>query len=178
MNLRDRLRTGTRRAQDALDTAFGRFDLADAGGLRAFLAAQADIVAALRRAGDTDLIAVLDRMSAAIAADLSDLGDTAPPEVLPVPSEDEAVARIWLWHATRLGTRMQARRLGPGLPDRTLSTPRDSEAWRTFCDRLEAREGYGAAPDREVTSANEWYALFETTCHAHARGAPRTTPPT
>ena len=173
MNLRDRLRSGTRRAQDALDAAFARFDLGSREGLTAFLAAQADVIATLRHAGDAELVDVLDQMAASLAADLSDLGHTAPPSLLAPPSEDEAVARLWLWHATRLGTRMQARRLAPGLPDRTLSTPRDSAAWRAFCDRLEAREGYGAAPDREVSSANEWYSIFETACHAHARGPSR-----
>lgn len=168
-NLRDRLRSGTRRAQDALETAFDRFDLRSPGGLRGLLAAQADMVATLRHAGDPELAAALDEAAIRLAADLSDLGQAAPVEPLPSPSMNESVARIWLWHATRLPLRMQARRLAPGQPRRTLAAPRDSATWRDFCATLEAREGYGAAAEREVTSANEWYSLFETVCYARAR---------
>lgn len=171
MNLRDRLRTGTRRAQDALEAAFARFDLATPEGLRAFLAVQADMVATLRQAGDAALAGPLAEASERLAADLAALGHREPPMRQPTPGMDEPVARLWLWHATRLPLRMQWRRVGPGLPSGALSAPRDSAAWRDFCETLEARDGYGAAAEREVTSANEWYALYETACHARARTA-------
>lgn len=171
MNLRDRLRTGTRRAQDALEAAFDRFDLGSATGLRGFLAAQADIVATLQRAQDAALADALAETAEALAADLAELGRATPPTRQPQPALDEAVARAWLWHATRLPVRMQARRLGSGLRARSLEAPRDSAAWRDVCAMLETREGYGAAAERAVTSANEWYALYETTCHARARSS-------
>ncbi len=168
-NLRDRLRTGTRRAQDALEEAFARFDLATPEGLAAFLLAQSEIVTMLAGAGDPDLGPALASAGEDIAADLAALGRPAAVETRAMPANDEAVARAWLWHATRLALRMQRRRLGPDLPDRTLEAPRDSAAWRDFCDVLEERDGYGAAAERAVTSANEWFALFETICHARAR---------
>ena len=171
MNLRDRLRTGTRRAQDALEEAFARFDLATPEGTAAFLAAQADIVATLRRDRDGPLSRPLEEAAETLAADLAALGRRDPPAPRLGPSMNDAVARTWLWHATRLPMRMQARRLGPDLPDRALRAPRDSGAWRDFCAVLEAREGYGAAAERALTSANEWYALYETVCHARARSA-------
>lgn len=171
MNLRDRLRASTRRGQDALEAAFSRFDLGTREGLRAFLAAQADMVATLRRAGDPALDEPLADAAARLAGDLAELGHVTPPVRLPVPPIDEAVARIWLWHATRLPIRLQWRRVGAGLPSAALSAPRDSASWRDFCEVLEARDGYGAAAEREASSANEWYALYETACHARARVA-------
>ena len=171
MNLRDRLRTGTRRAQDALEASFARFDLGTSDGLRAFLAVQSDMVATLAGAGDETLAAPLAKAAGRLAADLETLGHDADPAPHPAPGMDEPVARLWLWHATRLPLRMQWRRVGPGLPSGALSAPRDSAAWRDFCETLEARDGFGAAAEREVTSANEWYALYETACYARARVA-------
>ena len=171
MNLRDRLRTGTRRAQDALEAAFARFDLSTAEGLRVFLAVQSDVVATLGRAGDDALADPLAEAARRLVSDLAILGHDAPVTPLPAPGMDEPVARAWLWHATRLPLRMQWRRVGPGLPSGALSAPRDSAAWRDFCETLEARDGFGAAAEREVTSANEWYALYETACYAGARAA-------
>jgi hypothetical protein len=167
--LRDRLRTGTRAAQDALDRAQRRFSLKDPDGLRRFLAAQSDALCALRTCDDA-LAPALDAALALLAEDLDDLGHDAPPKTWPRPRTDDALARGYVWHSQRMALRMMARALPEdGSGQSYLTAPRDATEWRTLCAILEETPGYGAAGDVTLQAANDWLALFETICHDHAR---------
>ncbi|CTQ33728.1 hypothetical protein [Jannaschia rubra] len=168
--LRDRLRFGTRAAQDALDRAQRRFDLSSRDGRGRFLRAQADTIATLRRADDGTLDAALVHALDLLAADLAVLGDDAPPVPRTPPATDDALARGYVWHGQRLALRMLARSLPDGADGTAyLLAPRDADAWRSLCADLETTSGYGALPDRVLTAANDWLALLETLCHDHAR---------
>ena len=126
--LRDRLRTGTRAAQDALDRAQRRFSLKDPDGLRRFLAAQSDALSALRTCDDA-LAPALDAALALLAEDLDDLGHDAPPKTWPRPRTDDALARGYVWHSQRMALRMMARALPEGGSGQSyLTAPRDAMA--------------------------------------------------
>ncbi|CUH38148.1 hypothetical protein JSE7799_01369 [Jannaschia seosinensis] len=178
MNLRDRLRTGTRRAQDSAAQAYGRLDVSGADGLAAFLSAHLDTVAALLGAkGKAAPPPAMVTARAALDADLAALGRAADPVKRRLPDPDDAVAREWLWHAMQMGLRPAARDRAiaadtdPALGDagHYLSLPRDVAGFRTLCSMLEAEPGYGAQADRILAAANAWFVLFETAAHDRAR---------
>lgn len=167
--LRDRLRTGTRTAQDALDRVQRSFSLSDSDALLRFLLSQSDVVATLR-AADDDLRPALDEAAERLADDLRMFGITAAPKVWPRPRTDDAFARGYVWHSQRMALRMMARNLpDDGSAQAYLTAPRDVAAWRALCEVLEDTPGYGAAGDVTLQAANDWLALHETICHDHAR---------
>ncbi|SFI93886.1 hypothetical protein [Jannaschia pohangensis] len=176
MNLRDLLRTGTRRAQDSAEAAYRRFDLKQPESLAGFLTAQRLTFEAMWPvATDPGTAAALSTAIAQIRTDMTALGHQMHGKVPPLPSADEELAQGYVWHSTRLGVRLLARDWQDATDanvrsaGRYLSAPRDSEGWRALCARLEEIEGYGALPDRVLTAANAWFVLYETVAHDQAR---------
>ena len=172
-SLRDRLRAGTRAAQDALDRAQRRVDLTGTAGLRGFLMAQRDALTALHGAAPE----LRDGLAPALrdlTADLADLGVEAPPTVPPAPRIDDARGRGYVWHSQRLALRMLARKIPESetLPRRFLTAPRDAQAWRALCDDLETMPGYGPEGDAALAAANDWLARIESMHLERERSAP------
>ncbi|MEM9795099.1 MAG: hypothetical protein AAF919_01330 [Pseudomonadota bacterium] len=176
ISLRERLRSGTRQAHDATDTAFARFDLTKPAGLLGFLSAHRDAFASMRAVAKPGLETSLDHALDCLTADLAVLGTTEKPTVRNGPAVDEVFAQKYLWLGSRLGTRMLARKWESGQDETARAAGRyltetttDRTAWRTLCDELEAMPGYGAEAERILAASNDWFALFETTCHDHVR---------
>ncbi|CTQ49824.1 biliverdin-producing heme oxygenase [Jannaschia donghaensis] len=169
-SLRDRLRTGTRLAQDGVERAQRRFDFARPGHIGAFLAAQRDAVVTLRGVAselEDALQAACDRLD----ADLAELGHGPGPKTYPAPRSDHRVACGFVWHSQQLALRTMTRRL----PDaatrglRFLTHPRNVSAWRVLCDELERTPGYEGDATLAVTATNDRLALLETIHMDHAR---------
>ncbi|KIT17534.1 biliverdin-producing heme oxygenase [Jannaschia aquimarina] len=165
VTLRERLRADTRAAHDAVDRAFGRFDLTSRDGLTSFLRAQRAGLAALHGAGAT--CAGLREGIGAIDADLASLGAEPPAAAAPAPTEDHPIAQDYLWLGSRLGTRMLARRWADATdPDvrrasAYLGMAADPAPWRAFTARAEEMSARGPEADLIVTAAIAWFALFE-----------------
>lgn len=169
-SLRERLRVGTRTAQDALERAQRGFDLRERSGQRAFLAAQRDALSVMEPVAP-ELRTELATACADLTADLAELGHEAPVGSFPRPRTDHPHARGYVWHSLQLTLRMKARHLPEGtvLGTRFVTAPRDAQAWRVLCDVLEELPGYGAEGDAVLRAANDWLALFETIHLEHAR---------
>lgn len=169
-SLRDRLRTGTRTSQDALERARRHFDLNAPPAFARFLCAQHQALTVLR-GGAPELQDALDAGLDLLAQDFADLGLTPPARKLTAPQTGDAHGRGYVWHSQKIGLRMIARNLEEtsDLPRRFLDQPRDMTAWRSLCDRLEQMPGYGPEGDGALTAANDWLALFETIHLEHAR---------
>ena len=182
VTLRERLRAETRRAHDAVDAAFGRLDVGTPDGLAAFLRAQASGIAAMRAAATGSgegAAAAWDVALDDIAADLSVLGARAPKRAKP-PVDDHPLARAYIWHGSRLGTRMLARRW-EGATDPVVrqaghyfGRAPDRTAWRALSDDLDARSGRGTEADRVTRAANDWFAVYEHCAASAAPGRERT----
>lgn len=176
INLRERFRAETRRAHDASDRAFARFDLTDPDGVRGFLAAHRDAVTSLRKAeGSGPLAPALDAALAALDADLGALGHDAPAAPPAGPAADDPVARRYVWLASRLGTRMLTRHwrdaTDPAVraADAYLGQDPDRGEWRLFSTEAEDMPARGPDPDRILRAAKDWFAIFETTAHENHR---------
>ena len=167
--LRERLRVDTRAAHDAMDRAFGRFDLASAAGLAAFLAAQREGVEALRLASPEDdpLRPALDAARADLDADLAVLHRAGAPDPRTPPDPDHALARCHIWLASRLGTKMLARRWRAAGDAQVVAAGRylggigERADWRGFGEALDARSGRGREADLVVAAVRGWFSLFE-----------------
>ena len=168
-SLRDRFRTGTRAAQDALERAHRQYDLTDPAQYTRFLLAQAEGLHTLQRAAPEMAQALTPPMER-LTADLDTLGQTAATGQYRPPAGDDAQARGYIWHNQQLTLRMLTRDLpDDGRPRAYLSGPRDTGAWRALCETLEQLPGYGAGTDAALAAANDWLALFETIHLTHAR---------
>lgn len=170
-SLRDRLRAGTRTAQEALERAQRPFDLSEPNGQRGFLAAQRDALAVLLKSAP-ELKAPLTIACANLTEDLAELGHEAEITSFPKPRADHTHGRGYVWHSQQLTLRMLARKMPEGTMrgTRFLTAKRDAAAWRTLCDVLETQPGYGTQGDAALVAANNWLALFETIYLDHARG--------
>ena len=178
MNLQDRLRAGTRPAQDAEMAAVEAFDLTRPAGLAGFLAARMDAFDAMARAAPTNSPerAELKSLMGLLRADLDALGLTGfQPASKPVPRTDDETAREYVRHATALGLRRLGRDWRETLDEtlrgagRYLEARRDAAGWRALCAELEEEVGVGARAERVLEATNDWFALFETAAHERRR---------
>ncbi len=165
-SLRDRLRRGTRLAQDSLERAQLRLDLERPEALAAFLRAQRKaatslIVAAPELADDLKL--ALERLD----ADLGPCRVKAPAG----PAADDALGRGYVWHTQQMALQLRARRLPDAVVEGSayLSAPRDAAAWREHCAVLESTPGHGAEAELSLRVANDWFALWESIHLSQAR---------
>ena len=181
--LRERLRLDTRAAHRAADRAWARFDLTRASSLAAFLHAQREAAATLRRATPPDdpLAAMLGHACDAIDADLASLGYAGSPDRLKPPVPDHPLSRGYVWLATRLGTRMLSRPWRESAEPKAATAGRfiggsfRHAAMRAQADALDARSGRGVEADAAALAANAWFALVEhraTLARQRMAGAP------
>ena len=156
---RSPLRDLTRAEHEAVDRLYSRFDLSQAAGYRAFLAAQASaflaIEAALDSAGAADFVEDWPerRRSELLKADLAELCIDPPRgEAPPLPSEADLLGGIYVLEGSRLGGALLSSRLPAGTPARFLAARSRPGAWRKLLilrdrklERAEAREAAAEA---------------------------------
>lgn len=168
VSARTALRTATAADHDAVDRAFGRFDLSDRDDYARFLTAQAaaflPVEAALDRAPGIALVEDWDqrRRSDALTGDLAALG-VAPPRPLAAPplADAEAVlGALYVLEGSRLGGSLLAR----GVPDdfpRAFLAPAHSALWRGLLAMLENRLVTEGQRANAIAAARAVFALFE-----------------
>jgi heme oxygenase (biliverdin-IX-beta and delta-forming) len=156
---------GTRADHEALDALFAGFDLADAGGYARFLAAHAEaglpVEAALDGAGALLPDWPARRRGAALTADLGELGQPFAIEAVPSLTDPAAIAgAVYVLEGSRLGGRVLARGVGPGLPTRYLDAHQEHGAWADLLTRLELLLDDESRRARAVESARAVFARF------------------
>lgn len=163
MSARAALRITNASKHDAVDAAFGRFDLADRRSYGAFLTAHACALPGVERAlaQVTALPAFVARASL-LEQDLAALG-MAMPSALPfaVPASlARAYGALYVIEGSRLGGAMLARQVPSTLPHAYLSATHDAGGWRSFGKRLDAAaEAGGETWVEEAIEAAE--AVFD-----------------
>lgn len=135
------LRAGTRANHEAVDAAFGRFDLAARASYADFLVAHARALLAAEGvlAMDPTLPAWRPR-APALLRDLAALGRTAPPPLAPPAFADRAerLGLLYVVEGSRLGGDLLARTVGGGLPAAYLGERHGPGEWRMLLAALDA----------------------------------------
>ncbi|SDE61233.1 hypothetical protein [Limimaricola pyoseonensis] len=179
MPLRRRLKSDLAPVHDRLDALFSGFDLRDPDDLGGFLAAHRLAFAAIRPApGGATGGALLDRMTAALDADLAALG-RAPGPALPLLELREPLAQDYVLLGSRLGTQVLARRWAEGRDPRArtagryLSLPPMAAEWRGFCEMADRLPGDDARAAAVLAEAAALFALFHAAGEAAGAQARR-----
>lgn len=163
------LKAATRDAHDRVDAAFAAFDLGSEADYRRFLqrhaAAFLPAEQALTDAGAGRLLPGWNdaRRSAALVADLADLGMTPPPPCVPPDFDSEAavLGGAYVLEGSRLGGAVLRKSVGDGMPRRFLDSVHASGRWRDFIALLN-RSLYETRSLSEATKAAlGTFALFE-----------------
>ena len=160
----------TRDAHDAVDAAFGGFDLAGPADYRAFLTAHARALpAAEARMRSLAFARTLSPRTPLLAADLATLGE-AMPAALPLAEGDDAAAwgTLYVVEGSRLGGAMLARGVPADWPASYLRAVHPPGQWRAIRAATDAAAANrdGEWHERLVAAALETFALYA----AAARG--------
>jgi heme oxygenase len=175
------LRDATAQAHEAVDAVFSRFDLTDATDYAAFLGAHAEaflpIEAALDAAGAADLIEDWPERKRGdlILQDLTQLrhpGEGRDPEsqAKPFPALGPGLRRddegwicgtLYVLEGSRLGGKLLARRLAPGLPANYLNANQPSGNWRLLLERIDTILYRPDSLAVAIAAAREAFAAFE-----------------
>ena len=165
MSARNILRTATAARHDAVDAAFGRFDLTDRESYGRFLTAHARALPAVENAlGACDGIPAFAPRTELLRADLAALG-LALPDPLPLaPPESDAAAfgALYVIEGSRLGGAMLVRRVPEGLPHAYLSATHQPGCWRAFGETLDRAERAGGPGwiVRAIAAAEATFDLY------------------
>ncbi len=181
-SLRQRLRADLAPSHERLDRFFSDLDVSSRPGLSLFLRAHRAAFAAIRPApGGRTGRPLLDRMIAAIDADLARLDAPAPPRLPPLALHRPG-AQDYVLLGSRLGSQLLRRRwqaaTDPCLraAGAYLSLPPLTDQWRGFCDEAGARPARGAEADADLAEAGRLFELFLSAGHAARRSPPALTP--
>lgn len=144
MQAHAQLRLATAADHDAVDAAFGAFDLTRREGYVTFLRAHARALPAVEqalRAGPLPI--TLRPREPLLAADLAALGGAMPaPLPLRTPADAaEAFGMAYVVEGSRLGGSMIARTLPPAFPNAYLSARHENGEWRRLLGRIEDASG-------------------------------------
>ena len=172
-SLRDYLRAATAAHHPAVDARFGALLDRGESGYARFLEASAEGVfpleQALADAGVAMLLADWPRRarSAALAADLADLGASLPAPVDPPAVRGEAgiLGVLYVLEGSRLGAAMLTKRLAAHPSARVRGATRylrhgESGFWASFLAVLEKSEAARRNPAAVVAGARTAFALF------------------
>jgi heme oxygenase len=164
---RTRLRAATAPAHAEVDRIFSRFDLSNPSDYRAFLVAHAGALFPVETWLETcapDVVAdwPARRRTHQLTTDLAALGEALP---LTIPFEAAAspagiIGVLYVVEGSRLGGRVLARRLAPGLPATYLSPSADSPSWPALLQRLDDILVDAAAEEIAVAAALQTFARF------------------
>lgn len=169
MTARHALRDATRPDHDAVDAAFGRFDLTTIEGYRGFLLAQATLVRpleeALDRAGVADLVPdwAERRRADRLAADLHDIGASEPDgySTVELSSVSAVLGAVYVLEGSRLGGKVLRRTIPADAPSRFLGGEEpDGLRWRELVERLDASLADPRHLEQAVTSARAVFQAF------------------
>jgi heme oxygenase len=158
-----RLRAATKANHEAVDAAFGRFQLTDAAAYGAFLTAHARALPAVEAAlADIPGIPPLRPRTPLLRDDLSGLGVPTPePLPLPIPTDSAtAFGMAYVIEGSRLGGGMLARQVPAGLPHAYLAATHLSGEWRAFGQALDAAAGDDAWTERAIAGARHIFDLY------------------
>lgn len=164
------LREGTADAHARLDGLFESFDLSDRASYAAFLSAHAQallpVEAALDAAGAARITDDWEqrKRGALVAADLAalDASIPAPPPYAHDLVDDAAIAgALYVVEGSRLGGRLLARRVAPGLPKRYLDPGQSAENWRVLLARIDGVLYDEGLTKRAIAAALDVFAAFE-----------------
>ncbi|MHA6718212.1 biliverdin-producing heme oxygenase [Sphingomonas sp. RS6] len=168
---RRRLREATGAAHARVDAAFGGFDLGRRGGYVALLAAHDEALRPIEaRLDASDTVPVIAdwparRRSAALAADLTELGHSAPAPAAAPPTPFASVAAVagtlYVLEGSRLGGRLLSRSVAPGMPTRYLDAEQPSEKWRELLEKLDQLLYLPTQLDIAVDAALDAFDRFE-----------------
>ncbi|UAK26162.1 biliverdin-producing heme oxygenase [Sphingomonas nostoxanthinifaciens] len=174
MTAHARLRAATADDHVRTDTAFGAFDLADAGSYAAFLRAHARAlppIEALLTPGEPGW--TFRPRTPDLRADLAAL-DEAWPAPLSVAIPTEAAGRLGMLYViegSRLGGGMLAARVADGLPRAYLSAVHERGAWRAFCQALDAAYTGEAWFASLLAGARAAFSLYAAAARVEPAGA-------
>lgn len=165
MSARAALRSATAAKHEAVDAAFGRFDLTDRASYGRFLTAHARALPAVEAALEAcDAIPAFAPRTDALQADLAALGLPMPDPLPLAPPENEAAAfgALYVIEGSRLGGAMLARQVPAALPRAYLSAVHPPGGWRAFGDMLDRAEKAGGPGwiDRAVAAAEATFDLY------------------
>lgn len=174
--LRDRLKSETRAAHDAVDLAFARHDPSDYRGYQGFLTAHAGALQAL--AADTTmplrLRAMIRDTKARISLDLRRLG-AAPslhPAAAVAPHHPTAVE--YILRGANMGKRILFKRWSGSSDGRVKGTAAYLSAidppgdWHAFCARLSAMPAEGDLADTVIADAIRLFVAYaDAASHAN-----------
>ena len=165
MSARAALRAATAAKHDAVDAAFGRFDLTDPTSYGQFLTAHARALPAVEQAlRQVEGLPAFALRSDLLRDDLTALGLSMPTLLPLAPPESDAAAfgALYVIEGSRLGGAMLARRVPESLPHSYLSATHAPGGWRAFGDLLDraARAGDPGWIDRAAVAAEATFDLY------------------
>jgi heme oxygenase (biliverdin-IX-beta and delta-forming) len=165
------LRDATRAAHDRVDAIFASADLRSREGYRQFLCAHAaaflPVEAALEAHGIGRIVADWSSRSRGelLRADLEEIGAHAVPDAAPcvlTGDEPALLGAVYVLEGSRLGGRVLARSVAPGLPVRYLSAaPAEAGGWRKLLALLEVSLYSEARIASAVAAATSVFDRFE-----------------
>lgn len=157
------LRAATRSDHDAVDGAFGRFALSSRHGYRDFLTAHARILPLAERLIDpAALVPDWRGRSEALAADLAELGGTAP-EALDFALPNGEAARwgaLYVLEGSRLGGVFLARSLPAEFPAAYLGSKHAPGAWRDLLAALDGADEGTQWRDEATSGAKALFGAY------------------
>lgn len=175
---RSRLKAATSSAHDAVDRAFARFDLSSRDDYVAFLLAHAAAVLPVEAWLDRHAGSFADwparRRKTALAADLAQLGVALPcpaPVFRTAPGAAATAGILYVMEGSRLGGRVLARRLAPGLPQAYLAPAEGAPSWPALLAAIETVVTDTAGEAEAIAAALDTFAYFAAA--AAATPAPR-----
>ncbi|MEP9402141.1 biliverdin-producing heme oxygenase [Sphingomonas sp. VNH70] len=157
------LRAATAAAHEAVDAAYGRFDLTDAASYTAFLVAHARVLPPVEAAlAGSGVVPTFRPRAQALAADLAALGSSTPDPLAVTIERDPAAAwgTFYVVEGSRLGGVMLARQVGGGLPTAYLSAGHGSGDWRRVRASIDAADTGGDWTARAVRAAERCFAWY------------------
>lgn len=165
MSARAALRSATAASHDAVDAAYGGFDLADPRSYGCFLTAHARALPAVERAlSGYDGLPAFTPRAALLEADLAALGLKMPAPLPVAPPESDAAAfgALYVIEGSRLGGAVLAKRVSRALPHAYLAATHQPGGWRAFGELLDraAKAGGPGWIDRAVAAAEATFGLY------------------
>jgi heme oxygenase len=165
VSARATLRTATAASHEAVDAAFGAFDLSDAVSYGRFLTAHARALPAIEKAlAANDTLPPFRPRTALLEQDLATLGLTMPnPLAVAEPASDAAAfGALYVIEGSRLGGAILARAVPSGLPRGYLAAIHRPGAWRAFGEALDraAEAGGESWLAQAIASASATFDLY------------------
>ncbi|WP_294190387.1 biliverdin-producing heme oxygenase [uncultured Sphingomonas sp.] len=172
-----RLRDATRASHDAVDAAFGGYDLSNRDDYRRFLGAHARALPAAEQAlGALAFARTLPPRTPLLEQDLADLGEQMPGSLSFACADEAALwGALYVVEGSRLGGVMLSRSVGSDLPHRYLAAAHGPGQWRAIRDAIDAA-GRDASTEWYDALLNGAAATFDLYAQAARVGEPALAP--